>query len=179
MFPPFAPLGGATYRTRHEPDTSPPKETVPPDFLRHKSEYLLGVESTKQGYPDVYIRNKETEYTWPDRQVLDPFDVEDPNNWFRILSVSPVRAIKVLASVPMDEDFGDDAEIAAVADAAEKRNAAKPSASSEKPKKVQQPAPQALRKRTGTSHSLVPARQRGNTVLSGIRLARFWEDTAQ
>ncbi|KAL8984060.1 MAG: hypothetical protein Q9205_001872 [Flavoplaca limonia] len=92
-----------------------------------------------------------------DRQVLDPFDVEDPNNWFSILSVRPVRAIKVLASVPMDEDFGDDAEIAAVADAAEKkRNAAKPSASSEKPKKVQQPAPQALRKRTEQPIPLAP-----------------------
>ncbi|KAI4173255.1 MAG: hypothetical protein LQ346_008447 [Caloplaca aetnensis] len=69
----------------------------------------------------------------------------------------------------MEEDFGDDAELAAVADAAEKRDAAKPSASIEEPKKVQQPAPQALRKRTGTSHILVSPRQRGNTCLSGIR----------
>ncbi|KAL8888583.1 MAG: hypothetical protein Q9215_004005 [Flavoplaca cf. flavocitrina] len=230
MFPPFALLGGATYRTGHEPDTSPPKETMPPDFIRHKSVFYellheqpggrltyrsldgrringmalfhsealewnrsrrsflkaMCLDEKRVEKPDGKTlgmtedeKSKElifapaTDEIGRDRQVLDPFDVEDPNNWFSILSVRPVRAIKVLASVPMDEDFGDDAEIAAVAEAAENRNAVKPSASSEKPKKVQQPAPQALRKRTGTSHSLVPARQRGNTVLSGIRSVPF------
>ncbi|KAL8838505.1 MAG: hypothetical protein Q9176_005057 [Flavoplaca citrina] len=213
MFPPFALLGGATYRTGHEPDTSPPKETMPPDFIRHKSSRrasnqrngsfsvsealewnrsrrsflkAMCLDEKRVEKPDGKTlgmtedeKSKElifapaTDEIGRDRQVLDPFDVEDPNNWFSILSVRPVRAIKVLASVPMDEDFGDDAEIAAVAEAAENRNAVKPSASSEKPKKVQQPAPQALRKRTGTSHSLVPARQRGNTVLSGIRSVPF------
>lgn len=37
MFPPFAALGGATYRTGRQSDTSPPKETMYPDFIRHKS----------------------------------------------------------------------------------------------------------------------------------------------
>ncbi len=50
MFPPFAPLGGATYRTGHEPDTSPPKETMYPDFIRHKSVFYELVHEQPGGH---------------------------------------------------------------------------------------------------------------------------------
>ncbi|KAL8755137.1 MAG: hypothetical protein Q9184_004887 [Pyrenodesmia sp. 2 TL-2023] len=69
----------------------------------------------------------------------------------------------------MDDDFGDDAELTAVVDAVEKNSPAKPSASNDAPKKVQQPTPQALPKRSSGSSILVSSRQRGNPVLSGIR----------
>lgn len=69
----------------------------------------------------------------------------------------------------MDDDILGDAELAAVVDAVEKRNPVKPSAGSDGPKKVEQPKPQALPKRSSGSSILVSPRQRGNTVLSGIR----------
>lgn len=49
MFPPFAPLGGASYRTGHESDTSPPKETMYPDFIRHKSVFYELVHQQQGG----------------------------------------------------------------------------------------------------------------------------------
>ena len=49
MFPPFAPLGGATYRTGHEPVMSPPKETMYPDFIRHKSVFYELVREQQGG----------------------------------------------------------------------------------------------------------------------------------
>lgn len=69
----------------------------------------------------------------------------------------------------MDDDFGDDADFAAVAAAADNRQPAKQSAASSSIGKIQQPKPQALPSRSGPSAILVSTRQKGNPSLNYIR----------
>ncbi|KAL9632716.1 MAG: hypothetical protein Q9164_005144 [Protoblastenia rupestris] len=68
----------------------------------------------------------------------------------------------------MDDDFGDDADFAAIAAAVERHQAPKPSPSSNAPK-IQQPTPQALPSRSAPSSILVSTRQKGNPSLNYIR----------
>ena len=71
----------------------------------------------------------------------------------------------------MDDDFGDDADFAAIVDAVDRDSHA--SASSTKPSgpapKIQQPKPQALPSRSAPSAILVSTRQKGNPILNNIR----------
>ena len=71
----------------------------------------------------------------------------------------------------MDDDFGDDADFAAVADAVEHSHAPKQAASSSAPTtgKVQQPTPQVLPSRSAPSSILVNTRQKGNPSLNYIK----------
>lgn len=66
----------------------------------------------------------------------------------------------------MDDEFGEDVDFTAVANALDRPSAA--SSSSDKPK-VQQPKPQALPSRSGPSSIIVSTRQKGNPSLSYIR----------
>lgn len=75
----------------------------------------------------------------------------------------------------MDDEFDDDAELAAVLHQAEHRGqgqvppaAASTAASSSTNSKVQQPKPQALPSRKGPSSILVSPRQKGNPILNSI-----------
>ena len=68
----------------------------------------------------------------------------------------------------MDDEFGDDADFAAFADAVE-RNAPAPGSSSATAPKVQQPRPQALPSRAAPSAIIVSTRQKGNPSLNYIR----------
>ena len=67
------------------------------------------------------------------------------------------------------DDFGDDADFAAIADAVDKRQPAKQPAASSSTAKIQQPKPQALPSRSGPSAILVSTRQKGNPSLNYIR----------
>ncbi|KAL8931699.1 MAG: hypothetical protein Q9211_006788, partial [Gyalolechia sp. 1 TL-2023] len=69
----------------------------------------------------------------------------------------------------MDDDFGDDADFAAVIDTVEKTYTPKPSAPVHGSKKVQQPTPQALPNRPAPSSILVSPRQKGNPILNNVR----------
>ena len=68
----------------------------------------------------------------------------------------------------MDDDFGDDADFAAIADAVE-RSVPRPAASNATAPKIQQPKPQALPSRAAPSAILVSPRQKGNPSLNYIR----------
>ena len=72
----------------------------------------------------------------------------------------------------MDDEFGDDADLAAAFEAAEPKPPAQrqpnTSASSNAPK-VQQPKPQALPSRAAPSSILVSSRQKGNPILNAVR----------
>ena len=71
----------------------------------------------------------------------------------------------------MDDDFGDDADFAAIVDAVDRGSHA--TGSSTKPSsaapKIQQPKPQALPSRSAPSAILVSTRQKGNPILNNIR----------
>ena len=71
----------------------------------------------------------------------------------------------------MDDEFGDDADFAAIVDAVDGGNhAAGPSTkSSATAPKIQQPKPQALPSRSAPSSILVSTRQKGNPILNNIR----------
>ena len=71
----------------------------------------------------------------------------------------------------MDDEFGDDADFAAIVDAVDGGNhAAGPSAkSSATAPKIQQPKPQTLTSRSAPSSILVSTRQKGNPILNNIR----------
>jgi len=71
----------------------------------------------------------------------------------------------------MDDDFGDDADFAAIADAVQRAQPAKPPAagSTSSAPKIQQPTPQALPSRSGPSSILVSTRQKGNPSLNYIK----------
>ena len=71
----------------------------------------------------------------------------------------------------MDDEFGDDADFAAIVDAVDRGNhAAGPSTkSSVTAPKIQQPKPQALPSRSGPSSIIVSTRQKGNPILNNIR----------
>ncbi|KAK8196752.1 ssDNA endonuclease and repair protein rad10 [Zalaria obscura] len=85
----------------------------------------------------------------------------------------------------MDDDFGDDADFAAVAAAVDRTPAPKPSVTASDsggasasrtgtstegaPKKVQQPKPQVLANRATISSILVSPRQKGNPILNNIK----------
>lgn len=71
----------------------------------------------------------------------------------------------------MDDEFGDDADFAAIVDAVDRGNhAAGPSTKSSAPApKIQQPKPQALPSRSGPSSIIVSTRQKGNPILNNIR----------
>ena len=68
----------------------------------------------------------------------------------------------------MDDDFGDDADFAAIADAVE-RSASGTITSNAATPKIQQPKPQALPSRAAPSAILVSPRQKGNPSLNYIR----------
>ena len=72
----------------------------------------------------------------------------------------------------MDDEFGDDADLAAAFEAAEPKPPAQPqpntTASSNAPK-IQQPKPQALPNRAAPSSILVSSRQKGNPILNAVR----------
>ena len=78
----------------------------------------------------------------------------------------------------MDDDFGNDADFLALANAAERNlSPAKPAvaaANSASPQKVTQPTPQALPQRSTPTSILVSPRQKGNPILTHIR-ALPWE----
>ncbi|KAL8689459.1 MAG: hypothetical protein Q9218_004875 [Villophora microphyllina] len=69
----------------------------------------------------------------------------------------------------MDDEFGDDADFAAALDTVERSRPTNPSKGPEVTKKVQQPTPQALPKRTGPSSILVSSRQKGNPILNNVK----------
>lgn len=71
----------------------------------------------------------------------------------------------------MDDEFGDDADFAAIVDAVDRRNHGPgPSTnSSTTTPKIQQPKPQALPSRSAPSSILVSTRQKGNPILNNIR----------
>ena len=71
----------------------------------------------------------------------------------------------------MDDDYGDDAEFAAIVDAVDRGSHAtgSPTKSSGAPPKIQQPKPQALPSRSAPSAILVSTRQKGNPILNNIR----------
>ena len=71
----------------------------------------------------------------------------------------------------MDDEFGDDADFAAIVDAVDRGNhVAGPSTkSSATAPKIQQPKPQTLPNRSGPSSILVSTRQKGNPILNNIR----------
>lgn len=69
----------------------------------------------------------------------------------------------------MDDEFGDDADFAAIADVVERRAAPAPGPSNAAAPKIQQPKPQALPNRTAPSSILVSPRQKGNPSLNYIR----------
>ena len=68
----------------------------------------------------------------------------------------------------MDDDFGDDADFAALADAVE-RGSHKSAPSAGGVPKIQQPKPQALSNRAAPSNIIVSTRQKGNPSLNYIR----------
>ena len=70
----------------------------------------------------------------------------------------------------MDDEFGDDTDLAAAFEAAEPKPPAKqqPHATSNTPK-IQQPKPQALPNRAAPSSILVSSRQKGNPILNAVR----------
>ncbi|KAL9597509.1 MAG: hypothetical protein Q9219_005091 [cf. Caloplaca sp. 3 TL-2023] len=67
----------------------------------------------------------------------------------------------------MDDDYGDDADFAAVVDVVDKAPPKQSAQSAQK--KVQQPTPQALPNRSGPSSIVVSPRQKGNPVLNNVR----------
>ena len=72
----------------------------------------------------------------------------------------------------MDDDFGDDLDFAAAAEAVERNYTPKvplPTTTSSTTPKVQQPKPQALPSRNAPSSILVSPRQKGNPILNNIR----------
>lgn len=71
----------------------------------------------------------------------------------------------------MDDEFGDDADFAAIVEAVDRgTNVPAPSiSSSTTAPKVQQPKPQALPSRSAPSSILVSTRQKGNPILNNIR----------
>ena len=70
----------------------------------------------------------------------------------------------------MDDEFGDDADFAAIVDAVDRGNHAPgPSANSTTTPKIQQPKPQALASRSAPTSILVSTRQKGNPILNNIR----------
>ncbi|KAL8724097.1 MAG: hypothetical protein Q9181_006986 [Wetmoreana brouardii] len=69
----------------------------------------------------------------------------------------------------MGDDFGDDVDFTAAIDAVERTKPAQLSAGADGSKKVQQPTPQALPKKTGPSSILVSPRQKGNPILNNVR----------
>ena len=69
----------------------------------------------------------------------------------------------------MDDEFGDDVDFAAVADAVERRQVPTQAPATSSTGKVQQPKPQALPNRSGPSAILVSTRQKGNPSLNYIR----------
>ena len=71
----------------------------------------------------------------------------------------------------MDDEFGDDADFAAIVDAVDGGNHAAGSStkSSATAPKIQQPKPQALTSRSAPSSILVSTRQKGNPILNNIR----------
>ena len=71
----------------------------------------------------------------------------------------------------MDDEFGDDADFAAIVDAVDRGGHATGSStkSSGPPPKIQQPKPQALPSRSAPSAILVSTRQKGNPILNNIR----------
>ncbi|KAL8699375.1 MAG: hypothetical protein Q9201_006033 [Fulgogasparrea decipioides] len=69
----------------------------------------------------------------------------------------------------MDDEFGDDVDFTAALGAVERSKPAEPSAGADGSKKVQQPTPQALPKKTGPSSILVSPRQKGNPILNNVR----------
>lgn len=75
------------------------------------------------------------------------------------------------ATPAMDDEFGNDADFAAIVEAVDRgTNVPGPSiSSSTKAPKVQQPKPQALPSRSAPSSILVSTRQKGNPILTNIR----------
>ena len=71
----------------------------------------------------------------------------------------------------MDDEFGDDADFAAIADAVDRGSHATgpPSNNSATAPKIQQPTPQALPSRSAPSSIIVSTRQKGNPILNYIR----------
>ena len=71
----------------------------------------------------------------------------------------------------MDDEFGNDADFAAIVDAVDRKNQAQgpPTASSAAAPKIQQPKPQALPSRSGPSAIIVSTRQKGNPILNSVR----------
>ena len=71
----------------------------------------------------------------------------------------------------MDDEFGDDADFAAIVDAVDRGSHATGSStkSSGAASKIQQPKPQALPSRSAPSAILVSTRQKGNPILNNIR----------
>ncbi|KAM0799764.1 restriction endonuclease type II-like protein [Usnea florida] len=70
----------------------------------------------------------------------------------------------------MDDEFGDDADFAAIADAVDRGNHAPgPSTNSSTAPKIQQPKPQVLAPRSAPTSILVSTRQKGNPILNNIR----------
>lgn len=70
----------------------------------------------------------------------------------------------------MDEEFGDDADFAAIVDAVDRQgHAPGSSTSSSTAPKIQQPKPQALPSRSAPSSIIVSTRQKGNPILNNIR----------
>ncbi|KAL9126379.1 MAG: hypothetical protein Q9217_004556 [Psora testacea] len=69
----------------------------------------------------------------------------------------------------MDDDFGDDADFAAITEAVDSNHPSRAAASSDNGPKIQQPKPQALPSRSAPSSILVSTRQKGNPSLNYIR----------
>ena len=71
----------------------------------------------------------------------------------------------------MDDEFGDDADFAAIVDAVDRGSHAEGSStkSSGPAPKIQQPKPQALPSRSAPSAIIVSTRQKGNPILNNIR----------
>lgn len=71
----------------------------------------------------------------------------------------------------MDDEFGDDADFAAIVEAVDRGNPTPGSStnSSTTAPKIQQPKPQALPSRSAPSSILVSTRQKGNPILNNIR----------
>ena len=69
----------------------------------------------------------------------------------------------------MDDEFGDDADFAAIVDAVDRGHQPPSGSSSTTTPKVQQPKPQTLASRSAPSSILVSTRQKGNPILNNIR----------
>lgn len=70
----------------------------------------------------------------------------------------------------MDDEFGNDADFAAIVEAVDRGNRASgPSTNSTTAPKIQQPKPQVLASRSAPSSILVSTRQKGNPILNNIR----------